>query len=77
MGSFNEVKAVRNYDICIVNGLSRCDLCKGYRSCYEFVPENRLHNFDNLFLCKNCSTKCDFDIREGVLDESNDDKTRD
>lgn len=77
MNSAIEVKAVRNYDIFLSEGLSRCDLCKGYKKCFEFIPFFRTHNFDNIFLCKSCSDKCGFDIREGVLDGLDDDKGRD
>lgn len=76
MADFIEVKATRNYDISLARGISRCDLCKGYKLCFEFTPEKRLHNFDNLFLCRGCSDKCGFDTRDGVLDELNDDKGR-
>lgn len=73
---FIQVKAIRNYDI-FPAGICRCDLCKGYKECEELVPDQKLHNFDNIFLCKICLIRCGFEIREGVLNESDDDKTRD
>jgi hypothetical protein len=76
MKNFVEIKAVRNYDI-FKAGMVRCDCCKGYKECYEFIPSDRLHNFDNIFLCRPCATKCAFEIREGVLDELNVDKSGD
>lgn len=73
MNDFVETKAIRNYDIKIAKGLVRCDCCKSFKTCFSFFPQQSLHNFDNIFLCRVCATKCGFDIREKVLDELNDD----
>lgn len=71
VNEFNETKAIRDYDIFLIEGAFRCDYCKRFFMTkdkgYELVPSARLTNFDSLFLCGGCVGKCKFDVKEGVL----------
>jgi hypothetical protein len=66
MNTYNEAKCFRSYDI-FAAGTARCDLCKSFKISFELIPNDRLHNFDSIFLCKNCISKVGLDIREDVV----------
>lgn len=48
------IKASRDYIIQAAT-LSRCDICKRFfRAAYDFVPQHKTHNFDNVVVCAAC-----------------------
>jgi Pyruvate/2-oxoacid:ferredoxin oxidoreductase delta subunit len=68
-----EAKAIRKYDFVLIEkkSITRCDVCKRFEQdpIYEMVPEQSMHNFDNLFVCGACIDKCGFEITEAGFNE--------